>query len=144
MVRKLRPSDIPTLQSIHAASGLDYRFPDLNNALFFVQNVYEVEGIVKSALVLRLNAEAMLITSGTPQQKMLAMRELQAATLDAAYVQGFDEIEAAIPDSIRFNRRLHGLGWLKARPGWSIWSRSTHPAQRISDAERAVASKLGV
>jgi len=126
MIRDMRPEDDAVLRRIHAEQGIDYAFPDLDSPLFFVKKVSETSGRVDGALVLRLCAETSLLLNrqSGPQKKMAVMRELQQAVLKEAYDRGLDEIHAAIPE-IGFDRRLRQLGWVKDRPGWNLWSRTT-------------------
>lgn len=130
MVRELRESDIEVLKEIHREQGIDYQFPDLTSPLFFIKKVYEVDGKITGALVLKICAETALLVRGGPQEKMTAMQELQEAVLNEAYLKGLDEIHASIPE-IGFDRRLKQLGWEKDRPGWQLWSRRTHAIRGI-------------
>lgn len=130
MVRDLRESDIEALQEIHAEQGIDYQFPDLTSPLFFIKKVYEVDGKITGALVLKICAETSLLVRGGPQEKMTAMQQLQEAVLNEAYLKGLDEIHASIPE-IGFDKRLKQLGWEKDRPGWQLWSRRTHAIRGI-------------
>jgi hypothetical protein len=130
MVRDARLEDYAVLRRIHAAQGIDYAFPDLDDPLFFVKKVYELDGVVHSALVLKLCAEtSLLLGSSGPQQKMAAMQELQQAVLNEAFLRGLSEIHAAVPE-IGFDKRLRQLGWSRDRPGWNLWSRSTLERER--------------
>lgn len=124
-VRNYRPEDRCELERIHRESGLDYKFPDLDNPLFFVRKVLETNGRVHAALVLKVCAETyLLLGEGKPQDRFLAMEALQGSVLTEAYQKGLDEIHAAIPE-IGFDKRLAQLGWEKDRPGWHLWTRST-------------------
>jgi hypothetical protein len=125
VVRDALPADYAELRRIHAAQGIDYAFPDLSSPLFFVKKVREVDGRINAALVLKLCAEtSLLLGESGPQDKMTAMRELQQAVLNEAFVRGLDEIHASIPE-IGFDKRLVQLGWSRDRPGWNLWSRRT-------------------
>lgn len=126
LIRDLLPEDVALLREIHARQGIDYAFPELNDALFFVKKVRVDEGRIVGAGVLKLCAEAMLLLEGEqgPQDKMNTMRQLQAAVLDEARSRGLDAVHAAIPE-IDFDKRLVQLGWEKDRPGWHLWTRRT-------------------
>lgn len=125
MIRDYKPEDRPELERIHKQLGIDYQFPNLDNPLFFVRKVLEVDGKISSALVLKVCAETyLLLGEGKPQDKFLAMQQLQGSVLTEAYQKGLDEIHAAIPE-IGFDKRLAQLGWEKDRPGWNLWTRST-------------------
>lgn len=126
LIRDYQPDDEPELRRMHAAQGIDYQFPDLNSALFFVKKVRVVDGRITGVLILKLCAEtSLLLAESGPQDKMTAMQQLQQVVLSEAYDKGLDEIHAAIPE-IGFDKRLIQLGWSKDRPGWHLWSRSTH------------------
>lgn len=117
------------LRAIHARSGIDYAFPDLNDPLFFVKKVRVVDERINSALILKLCAETyLLVDEGRPQDKMTAMRELQDEVLREAAARGLEEIHASVPTveiTRGFDKRLMQLGWEKDRPGWNLWSRQT-------------------
>jgi hypothetical protein len=126
IVRDYTAADRPQLEAIHAAQGLDYKFPDIDGPLFLVRKVLEIDGKVVASLVLKICAETMLLLDGEqePQEKLTEMQSLQSSVLSEAYAKGLDEIHAAIPE-IGFDKRLIQLGWLKDRPGWNLWTRST-------------------
>ena len=126
IVRDYTPADRPQLEAIHAAQGLDYKFPDIDGPLFLVRKVLEIDGKVVASLVLKICAETMLLldVEQEPQEKLTEMQSLQSSVLSEAYAKGLDEIHAAIPE-IGFDKRLVQLGWLKDRPGWNLWCRST-------------------
>ena len=125
LIRDYRPEDKDILEKIHFDQGIDYKFPDLDNPLFFIRKVCEVNGRIIGSLVLKVCAETyLLLGEGKPQDKFLAMKELQGSVLQAAYDNGLDEVHAAIPD-IGFDKRLEQLGWEKDRPDFHLWTRST-------------------
>jgi hypothetical protein len=110
---------------MHARSGIEYAFPNLNDPLFFVKKVRVVDERINAALLLKLCAETyLLLDEGRPEDKMTAMRELQTEVLCVAAARGLDEIHASVP-AIGFDRRLTQMGWEKDRPGWNLWSRRT-------------------
>jgi hypothetical protein len=128
MVRDYEPGDKEALADMHEKQGIDYKFPDIDAPLFFVKKVLTDEsGKIKSALVLRICAETMLLMDPEqePQEKLTEMQELQSSVLNEAYKQGLDEIHAAIPE-IGFDKRLIELGWSKDRPGFHLWTRATN------------------
>lgn len=120
------PADYAALQQIHAKQGIDYAFPDLEDALFFVKKVKVVDGRVVGALVLKLCAETMLLLEEEqgPQDKLTTMQQLQEVVLDEARERGLHEIHAAIPE-IGFDKRLGQLGWERDRPSFHLWTRRT-------------------
>ncbi len=126
-IRDYQPEDLAALKALHAAQGIDYEFPDLSSPLFFVKKVFTDGDNIRAALVLKICAETMLLIDGQqgPQEKLTEMQILQSSVLSEAYEKGLDEIHASIPE-IGFDKRLLQLGWLKDRPGWNLWTRSTH------------------
>jgi hypothetical protein len=118
------PADYAALQQIHARRGIDYAFPNLDDALFFVKKVRVVDGRVVGAGVLKLCAETILLLEGEqgPQDKLTTMQQLQEVVLDEAREKGLQDIHAAIPE-IGFDKRLWQLGWEKDRPGFHLWTR---------------------
>jgi hypothetical protein len=128
-VRDYRPEDKEALETIHKAQGIDYTFPDLDHPLFFVKKVILSNGKLVGALVLKICAETFLLLDGQqkPQDKFAEMQHLQRSVLSEAYLNGLDEIHAAIPP-IGFDRRLIQLEWSPDRDGWRLWSRRTADA----------------
>lgn len=130
MVRDAVPEDREAIAKIHAQMGLDYRLPDLEHPLFFVRKVITNDaGEVVGACFLRIQAETYLwLGDLSPRGKLDAMLELQPAVLSEAYAKGIDDIEARLPETVerRFYKRLKQLGWVRNRPGWFPWSRTTH------------------
>lgn len=129
-VRDAVPSDFLDVARIHRQMGMDYALPDLASPLFFVRKVVEDdEGNIVGACFLRLTAETYLFLSQDldAQAKMIAMQAMQPEVLEAAWLQGIDDIEARIPGDLekRFQKRLCRLGWTRNRSGWHPWTRST-------------------
>lgn len=126
MIRDYTPEDGYELRKVHENSGLSYQFPNLDNPLFFVKKVLEVEGRAHSALVLKGCAESyLLLGNGEPRARFDAMGMLQDAVLKEAWAKGLDEIHACVPEKVKFDKRLKQLGWSRDRDGWHLWSRST-------------------
>ena len=78
-IREYNEGDLEELQTIHAAQGFPYEFPDLRNPLFLTKlvlsgdesGVEKGKGIAGAAL-LRLTAEAYLLLDpqrGTPKER---------------------------------------------------------------------------
>ncbi len=124
-VRDLDISDLPALMGIHERQGIDYQFPNLMHPLFLVRKVAVDGDKIIGSLVLKLRAEAFLLVEGSPEEKWQAMNELQPVVLEEAWAKGIDEIDCAVPESIRFQKRLEQGGWTPARDGWRVWTHRT-------------------
>ena len=132
VVRDFTLADLDRVKEIHAASGIDYRFPDLSSPLFIVVKVYEKAGVVQACGGLYLQVEAYLFLShddwGTPEEKLEAIRTLDAAALHAAWLKGIDCACLYLPPGMeRFGERLEELGWMKDR-NWATYSKRTQSA----------------
>ncbi len=126
-VRDALKTDFPVVEVMHRMGGLDYQLPDLTSPLVLVHKVCEgPEGVVGSCF-LRLTAETFLLldTSLSAYRQLKTVQALQPAILLEAYRLGLDDLNARIPETIerKFTNPLNQLGWTKARPGWSAWSR---------------------
>lgn len=127
IVRPYTEADLETFKRIHADSGLNYRFPDLNSPLFIVKTVVERAGKPTMLAAARIEAEAYLITTGTPQDKWEDIQAAQKVFLAELWKQGLDNVYACVPDEIgkHFGKRMSSLGWTKGREGWTNWFRDT-------------------
>jgi hypothetical protein len=125
IIRDMVASDLPELQALHKRMEIDYQFPRIG-PLFLVRKVaVDGNGKIIGSLLFKLRAEAMLLLEGEPEEKMLAMCELQREALAEAYQKGLDEVDCAVPDQIGFSKRLAELGWVAERDGWTLWTRKT-------------------
>jgi hypothetical protein len=130
-VRDAQPEDFIAIEQIHAKMGMDYQLPDLGQPLFFVRKVTEDEsGQVIGACFLKIAAECYLWLDPdlAPKAKMETMQQMQPEVFRAAWMNGIDDIEARIPETIeqRFHKRLRQLGWTPNREGWHPWTAGTH------------------
>ena len=125
IVRDVETADIPLLTEIHERQGIDYQMPNLASPLFLVKKI-AVSGTLSAAFVLKLRAEGMLlIDGGTPEERMLALCELQREALAEAHAKGIDDVDIAVPDSLGFGKRLNQLNWVPSRDGWTVWTQAT-------------------
>lgn len=131
VVRDYRPADLEQVRAIHADSEIDYRFPDLDSALFVVRKVVELDGKVIAAGFLRVEAEAYLLLDksdwGNALEKFAAIEAVQTEALVEAWVKGLDNCVCWVPKEVNssFAKRLIQLGWTQDREGWVSWSRPT-------------------
>lgn len=127
MIRDLLPEDIPIVEAIHRASGLDYGLPHITGPLF-LNRIVSVDGSKICAAALHhicYETWALVDPSARPQEKWAALRELNDELSNRAYAQGLDLTHASVPP-IGFDRRLQQLGWSPDREGWRLWSRETN------------------
>jgi len=126
MIRDFKTEDFRAIQTFHVESGIDYQMPNLGGPLVPVKKICELDGELVGAMALRVCPETFLWLEKRrrPQEKMQIMSELQTAVLREAWVNGLDEIWAAIPP-IGFDKRLKQLGWEPDRNGWRLWTRRT-------------------
>ena len=131
MIRDYRPEDLPAIKEIHKTQGFDYSLGDLDNPLFLVKKIREVNGRVVSAMFLRISAETFLVTAGSPVEKGRAIEELQPEVLREAYEKGLPDIFCVIPPEIEysFSPVMERMGWSRDRD-WPMFSRSLDGTQR--------------
>lgn len=127
-VRDYNPStDEKAVSLIHQSMGMDYKLPKLDDPLFIVRKVYEHDGKIIGAELLKLQAETylMLDCNLDPVEKTRVIAHLSHAVEREAYNRGLDTLVAYIPEDIstKFTKRLNLLGWDKARKGWVTWFR---------------------
>lgn len=131
IVRNYKPSDFDAIKSIHDQSEIDYEMPCIDAKLFVVKKVLEVDGVVRAAVGFRLEVETYLWLDksnwGDGEQKMYALKALQAESLHALMIKGIDTCVCWVPNNIDkfFYKRMLDLGWNKDRSGWHSWSRHT-------------------
>ncbi len=129
-IRSYCPSDLEAIKKIHEASGLDYRFPNMNQ--FPVHKVLEVEGTLRVAYGMRHAVECYLWldSSGWTDAtgKWAAIKALDREATEAARDLGIDSIICCMPPNLkRFGCRIsdekEGLGFTKVRPDWGIFTK---------------------
>jgi hypothetical protein len=131
VIRDIESSDIPLIEAIHRASGLDYNLPDITGPLF-LNRIVSTDGsnIVAAALHhICYETWALVDPGARPQEKWAALREINDELSNRAYWQGLDLTHASVPP-IGFDRRLRLLGWEPDRDGWRLWSRPTNEIGR--------------
>ena len=124
-IREYDERDLEALQTIHAAQGFPYEFPDLRNPLFLTKLVLSGDesraekgkGIAGAAL-LRLTAEAYLLLDpqrGTPKERWQWLLALHETARREAWQRGLEDVHAWLPPAIaaKFGRRLTRIGWLR-------------------------------
>lgn len=130
VIRNYEPRDFERVRAIHEASGIDYKFPDLSSPLFLVTKVLELDGEVRACAAGYIQLEAYLFIDhsdwATPAEKLDAIRALDWAAMQEAWIRGIDCCALWLPPGMeRFGDRLVELGWNKDRAGWMTFSKQT-------------------
>ncbi len=131
MIREYESKDRGSLISIHKSQGFNYALPNLDNPLFLVRKVREVDGRVVGAMCLRLTLETYLLVDGSPETKARSILELQPEVLGEAYEKGLSDVFCVVPPEIssEFGPVMERLGWAKDRE-WQMYSRDLDGTQR--------------
>ena len=129
-VRDYTPSDFDRVREIHETSEIDYQFPDLSSPLFLVTKVVEVDGVIRACGGMYLQAECYLWIDHSdwmhPSGKLDAIRELDRACMDAAWMRGVNDAVLWLPPGMeRFGERLIDMGFVRDRAGWVSYSKKT-------------------
>jgi hypothetical protein len=128
MIRDYENGDRHALESIHAASGFDYKFPDLDDPLFIVKKVIaeDLTERVIQGIALKLQAEVYIWVEpdyATPEVRWQRLQELTDAAKLAAWEKGLDSLVCVVPPEIAdsFEKRLKQIGMSRDRP-WPKFS----------------------
>ena len=115
MIRDFQSADGPQVKSLHKSQGFDYALGDLDNPLFLVRKVREVNGRVVGAMFLKLTVETYLLVEGSPETKARSILELQPEVLHEAYEKGLSDVFFVVPPEIasEFGPVVERLGWSK-------------------------------
>jgi hypothetical protein len=115
-------SDLNALKSMHAESGFDYSFPNLDDQRYLVKIVAENgERRPCMAGLLRLTSEAYLLidkqASGTPNERWERLQMLHETVRREASRWGIEDVHAFIPPEVPegFFRRLKRMGWTEEK-----------------------------
>lgn len=126
-VRPYTEADLATFQRIHAASRINYKFPDLSSPLFIAKTVIERDGKPTTLLAGRIEVEAYLMTSGSAAERLEDIAAVQSDFLAKLWEQGIDNAYCAVPRAVdrHFAKHMQRLGWERGRDGWNTWFRDT-------------------
>jgi hypothetical protein len=127
-IRDYEDVDRLTLERIHADTGYDYKFQNLENPLVLTKKVVvDDNGNVIGICYTKLQAETFLtldpiLTSG---QKVSAITALDAEVSGESWEKGLDEQVCYLPPGVEehFSKRLKQCGWLPGRPEWKLWTK---------------------
>jgi hypothetical protein len=126
LIRDMELKDVETLEAIHKQSGFDYLFPLLDDPLFVVKKVSEVDGRVVQGIAAKIEVTMYLWLShvdGTPEERWQWLQDLVEETKHAAWLKGLDTITCVVPPEIAdsFEKRLKAIGMERDRP-WPKFS----------------------
>jgi hypothetical protein len=128
-IRDYTPEDFERVRSLHEASGIDYRLPNLASPLFLVTKVVEYRGIIRQCGGLYLQVECYLFADHTdwagPEIKLAAIQALDRSTMKEAWLKGIDCACLWLPPGMdRFGERLvEDLGFTRDRADWVSYSK---------------------
>lgn len=120
--RKYRAEDEAQLRRIHAANGLDFEFPELNESQFVSRWVAEDAGVIVCAVVARVIPEITAFvdhSSANPAMRLEILSRLQSIGGVDLRQQGYAEMQCFVKPSVRgFARRLiRNMRWLRSTGG---------------------------
>jgi hypothetical protein len=134
IIRNYHKDDFEEVKALHEATGIDYKMPDLESALFLVKQVMEVDGVLRMAVGAYIQVEYYLWMDQTewafPDEKLELIKELDKKLTEEVWMKGVDEAVLYIPPGMeRFGDRISdpkkGMGFTKARDGWVHYSKQT-------------------
>jgi hypothetical protein len=130
IVRDYHKEDFEKIKALHEATQIDYKFPDIDSALFLVKKVLEVNGEIKMAVGAYIQCELYLWADktnwGTPEERFEAIKQIEQATIQEVWLKGVDEAVLFLPPGMEaFGRRLEQLGFSKGRDGWVHYHKFT-------------------
>lgn len=129
IVRPYTESDLEIFKRIHAASGLDYRFPDLSSPLFITKTVIEHDGKPTTMLAGKIDVETYLMTSGTAAERQRDFELVHPAFLNELWLRGIDSVYCGVPKIVdrHFRKHMERYGWERGRPEFVNYFRDTEP-----------------
>ena len=126
-IRSYRESDTVRLKSLLDASGFGYPLPTIPGKDVLSALVFEADGELQAAALLRLEVNAFLFMNTewrTPLDRWNAVKQLHEAMRQEAEDSGIvEEANCWVPSEIeaKFAKRLRQLGWRKAQ--WNSYFR---------------------
>lgn len=130
LVRDYTPEDFEAVRAIHDSTHIDYKMPNLNEPLFLVKKVLEVDGVVRMVLGMRIELECYLWADSSdwadPEEKLVAIGIMDREGMAEAWLKGVDDAVLYLPPGMdRFGERLEKLGFTSPREGWRAYSKKT-------------------
>lgn len=125
-IRGYMPGDLERILKIHEQSGLQYRFPDVDDWRMNPKIVVEDDaGKLVMAAGLRMTSEAYLWLdreAGTANERWKMLLALHETVRRKAEKLGYEDVHAFLPAEMPrgFKRRLGRLGWVREEfePWW--------------------------
>ncbi len=132
MIRDFEARDAIDIHRIHAQSGLPSNcFPNVNDELFFIKEVVELDRKVALAGFLKTTAEAYILVdhnAGTPDWRWGMLQQLAAHGFSRAAAMGLDQCSCWIPpEASWFSKRVEALGAVRSPwPSYTFNLRGPH------------------
>lgn len=132
MIRDFEARDISDIHRIHTQSGLPSNcFPNVNDELFFIKEVVELDRKVAIAGFLKTTAEVYILVdhnAGTPDWRWGMLQQLAAHGLSRAAAMGLDQATCWIPPEAGwFAKRVEALGFQRSPwPSYTANIRGPH------------------
>lgn len=120
-VRALKPSDLPHLQAMAAASGFPYVEPSHAEAVLVISDSQDHP--IMACAAKRLVELYLWVGEATPATKLAALRMMHRAMAEELRKLGYSQAECFLPPSIaeRFGRRLErSWGWARNWVSYNI------------------------
>ena len=131
IIRDYEPKDFEAVKSLHEATGIDYKMPDVGSPIFLVKKVIEIDGVVRVAAGMYLQCEVYLWLDKSDwadsEQKLVAIKALDKEVMYDTWLKGVDCACLWLPPGMeRFGERLvEDLHFSKDRAGWISYSKGT-------------------
>lgn len=114
-IREYKTSDLEFIEAMHGNPA--YEMPQLEHPLMLVRQVLvDPDDLPRMAVFGRLHINAILFVDHswqTPQDRYLALQELQESALHEARMRGLDIATTQMEG--RFAERMRDFGWIR---GW--------------------------
>jgi hypothetical protein len=122
-------SDLPRLKELHERSGLDYKFPNLDE-FFPVPSIVDDDNRPVITVASMPTVELFFFVDSeweTPGIRMEAFKSIHEFVRIDLHSRGVVEANAWVPPQMAkpFGRRLMKMGWDHPRAGWTCYSRRT-------------------
>ena len=132
MIRDYRAEDKLDIERIHCASRLPVNcLPDVDDPLFFLKEVVELDGKAVLAGFLKTTAEVYILVdheAGNPKWRWAMLQQLAAHGLSRAANMGLQDATAWIPPEAEwFGKRVEALGAIRSPwPSYTFNLRGTN------------------
>jgi hypothetical protein len=128
VVRDMVTEDIPEVRRLWEKQGLDYRFPDMTDPLYFRKKVIQVDGRIVNVIITKVEVETIMINDrewGDTEEKVLAAQLLLDTLVAELKGLGLNQMVAWVPTKVEkaMEPHLKALGWEPDRGEFHTWSK---------------------